>query len=40
MLRVLSQDLPEVLFSVDQQAVEAFTPQRSHIPLGEGVRPW
>ena len=39
MLRVLSQDLAEVLFPVDKQVVQALTSQRSHIPLRERVVP-
>jgi hypothetical protein len=38
MPRVLGQDPPEVSFTVDQEAVKALAPQRSHIPLREGVR--
>jgi hypothetical protein len=38
-LFVLGQDLPQVLFAVDQQMVEALAPQRSDVSLGEGVRP-
>lgn len=30
---ILGQDLPEVLFAVDQQMVEALAAQCSHIPL-------
>ena len=37
--RVLGQDLPEVAFTVDQQAVQALAPQRPCIPLREGVGP-
>ncbi len=36
--RVLGQDLPEVLVTVDQQVVQAFAAQRSGEPFGEGVR--
>ena len=39
MPRVLGEDPPEVLFAVDQQAVKALAPQRSHIPLRKRVRP-
>jgi hypothetical protein len=34
-LRVLGQDLPKVLFAVDQQMVQALAPQRPCIPLRE-----
>jgi hypothetical protein len=34
-LCVFGQDLPEVVFAVDQQVVEALAPQRSRIPLRE-----
>ena len=37
--RVLGQDPPKVPFSVNQQAIEALAPERSHIPFREGVRP-
>ena len=39
MLRVLGQSPPEVSFTVDQQMVQALTPQRSHEPLRKGIRP-
>ena len=37
--RVRGEDLPEVLFAVDQEVVEALAPERSHIPLRERVAP-
>jgi hypothetical protein len=37
-LRVLGQVPPEVSFTIDQEVVKALAPQRSHIPLCEGVR--
>jgi len=39
MLLVLGQDPPEVPFAVNQQVVQALAPQRSHMPLGKGIRP-
>ncbi len=38
-LRVLAQDLAEVLFAVDQQVAGALAAQSSHVALREGVRP-
>jgi hypothetical protein len=38
-LRVLGEDLPQVLFAVDQEVVKALAPQRSHIPLRKRIRP-
>ena len=38
-LRVLGHASPKVLFSVDQQVVEALAAQCSRIPLREGIRP-
>jgi len=32
------QDVPKVLFTVDQQVVEALAAYRSHVSLREGVR--
>ena len=37
-LCILGQDLPKVLFTVDQQMVQALAPQRSRIPFHEGFR--
>jgi hypothetical protein len=37
--RVLGQDFPQVLVTVDQQMVRAFAAQCPDEPLGDGVRP-
>ena len=39
MLRVLGEDLPQVLFAVDQKMVKALAPQRSRIPLRKRISP-